>query len=89
MYAIRSYYAQVQHIGHEGRALEVMTAGAIACAQNLYRRNRFQGVIGLGGSMGTTLASGVMRSLPVGLPKVMISTMASRDTRAFVSYNFV
>ena len=53
--------AQVQHIGHEGRALEVMTAGAIACAQNLHRRNRFQGVIGLGGSMGTTLASGVMR----------------------------
>jgi len=76
--------AQVQHIGHEGRALEVMTAGAIACAQDLYRRNRFRGVIGLGGSMGTTLASGVMRSLPVGLPKVMISTMASRDTRAFV-----
>jgi uncharacterized protein (UPF0261 family) len=76
--------AQVQHIGHEGRALEVMTAGAIACAQDLYRRNRFRGVIGLGGSMGTTLASGVMRSLPVGLPKVMISTMASRDTRACV-----
>ena len=34
--------------------------------------------------MGTTLASGVMRSFPVGMPKVMISTMASRDTRAFV-----
>jgi uncharacterized protein (UPF0261 family) len=34
--------------------------------------------------MGTTLGSGVMRSFPVGLPKVMISTMASRDTRAFV-----
>ncbi len=34
--------------------------------------------------MGTTLGTGVMRSFPVGVPKVMISTMASRDTRAFV-----
>jgi uncharacterized protein (UPF0261 family) len=75
---------EVQHIDHEGQALEVMTKGAIACAQSLYRQDRIQGVIGLGGSMGTTLVSGVMRSLPVGVPKVMISTMASRDTRAFV-----
>jgi uncharacterized protein (UPF0261 family) len=72
----------VQNIGHEGKSLEVMTNGAIQCAQELYRQ--FQGIIGLGGSMGTTLGSGVMRSFPVGLPKVMISTMASRDTRAFV-----
>ncbi len=75
---------EVQNIGHEGQALEVMTNGAIQCAQELYRQNQIQGVIGLGGSMGTTLGSGVMRSFPVGLPKVMISTMASRDTRAFV-----
>ena len=75
---------EVQNIGHEGKALEIMTKGAIACAQNLFRANQIQGIIGLGGSMGTTLASGVMRSLPVGVPKVMISTMASRDTRAFV-----
>ena len=75
---------EVQTIGHEGQALEVMTNGAIQCAGELYRQNQIQGVIGLGGSMGTTLGSGVMRSFPVGLPKVMISTMASRDTRAFV-----
>ena len=75
---------EVLNIGHEGKALEVMTNGAIQCAQELYRQNQIQGVIGLGGSMGTTLGSGVMRSFQVGLPKVMISTMASRDTRAFV-----
>jgi uncharacterized protein (UPF0261 family) len=75
---------EVQNIGHEGQALEVMTNGAIQCAQKLYRKGEFQGVIGLGGSMGTTLGSGVMRSFGVGLPKVMISTMASRDTRAFI-----
>ena len=75
---------EVQTIGHEGQALEVMTNGAIQCARELHRQNKIQGVISLGGSMGTTLGSGVMRSFAVGLPKVMISTMASRDTRAFV-----
>ena len=75
---------EVQTIGHEGKALEVMTNGAIQCARELHRQNQVQGIIGLGGSMGTTLGSGVMRSFSVGLPKVMISTMASRDTRAFV-----
>jgi len=76
--------AEVQSIGHEGQALEVMINGAVVCAQNLHCQNRIQGVIGLGGSMGTTLGTAVMRSLPVGVPKVMISTMASRNTRAFV-----
>lgn len=75
---------EVQNIGHEGKALKVMTEGAIKCARKLYRQKKFHGIIGLGGSMGTTLATGVMRAFPVGLPKVMISTMASRDTRAFV-----
>ena len=74
----------VQNIGHEGKALQVMTNGAIKCAQDLFRQKKIQGVIGLGGSMGTTLGTGVMRTFPVGFPKVMISTMASRDTRAFV-----
>ena len=74
----------VQNIGHEGKALQVMTNGAIKCAQDLFRQKKIQGVIGLGGSMGTTLGTGMMRTFPVGFPKVMISTMASRDTRAFV-----
>jgi uncharacterized protein (UPF0261 family) len=75
---------EVQNIGHEGKALEIMTNGAIRCAQELFRQNKVQGLIGLGGSMGTTLGTGVMRAFPIGVPKVMISTMASRDTRAFV-----
>ncbi|MFH1243615.1 MAG: Tm-1-like ATP-binding domain-containing protein [Pseudomonadota bacterium] len=76
--------AQVQGIGHEGKALDVMIQGAIFHALGLYRQREIQGVIGLGGSMGTTLGTGVMRSFRVGVPKIMISTMASRDTRAFV-----
>jgi uncharacterized protein (UPF0261 family) len=75
---------EVQGMGHEGKALEVMINGAIRCAQDLYRRGDIRGVISLGGSMGTTLGTAVMRSFPVGFPKVMISTMASRDTSDFV-----
>jgi uncharacterized protein (UPF0261 family) len=75
---------EVQNIGHEGKALKVMTEGAIHCAQELDRQIRIHGIIGLGGSMGTTLGTAVMRTFPVGLPKVMITTMASRDTRSFV-----
>lgn len=76
--------AEVQNIGHEGKALKVMTEGAIQCAQKLNRQHKVHGIISLGGSMGTTLGTAVMRAFPVGLPKVMITTMASRDTRAFV-----
>ena len=61
-----------------------MTDGAVQCAQKLNRQHKIHGIIGLGGSMGTTLGTAVMRAFPVGLPKVMITTMASRDTRAFV-----
>ena len=76
--------AEVQNIRQEGQALKLMTVGADHLARELYRQGKIQGIIGLGGSMGTTLATGVMRSFPIGFPKVMISTMASRDTRAFV-----
>jgi uncharacterized protein (UPF0261 family) len=75
---------KVQCIGNEGEALDVMIKGAIQCAQDLYRQGKIRGIISLGGSMGTTLGTAVMRTFPVGFPKVMISTMASRDTRAFV-----
>lgn len=77
-------FAKVLRMGNEGEALDVMTKGAIQCAQDLYRQGKIRGIISLGGSMGTTLGTAVMRTFPVGFPKVMISTMASRDTRAFV-----
>jgi uncharacterized protein (UPF0261 family) len=75
---------EVQRIGNEGKAIEVMAKGAIRCAKSLCREGKIGGIIGLGGSMGTTLGTGVMRAFPIGFPKVMISTMASRNTRPFV-----
>ena len=42
------------------------------------------GVISAGGSGGTSIATAGMRALPIGIPKVMVSTVASGDTRAYV-----
>lgn len=75
---------EVRNLGHESKALNAMISGALKLAQPLHRKGEISGVIGLGGSMGTTLATALMRAFPVGFPKVMISTMASRDTSAFV-----
>ena len=76
--------SEVRALGHEGKALAVMIRGAIQCAEALYQERRIKGILGLGGSMGTTLGTSVMRAFPIGFPKVMISSMASRNTRAFV-----
>lgn len=46
---------------------------------DLYRKGDIGGIIGLGGSMGTTLVTYVMQALSLGFPKVMITTMASQE----------
>lgn len=67
-----------------GEAVATMARGAAILAARLHSEGRLDGVIGLGGSAGTTLGTTAMRSLPVGVPKVMVSTMASGDTRPYV-----
>jgi uncharacterized protein (UPF0261 family) len=75
---------EVRSIGHEGKCQAVMTEGAIKLAVDLHRDEGLSAVLAIGGSMGTVLATGVMRALPFGLPKVMVSTMASGMTRPYV-----
>ena len=67
-----------------GRAMEVMMAGAAELVVELFEKSAFDGVLALGGGGGTTVASAAMRQLPVGVPKVMVSTLASSDVRAYV-----
>lgn len=70
--------------GKEGVAIDLMTKGASSIVQGLYDSGKFDGILALGGSMGTSLASAVMRILPIGIPKVMLSTMASSDTLPYL-----
>lgn len=76
--------AEIRALRHEGLCLEVMIRGALKCADELNRSVGLSGILGLGGSMGTVLATRIMQTFPYGLPKVMISTMASGMTRPFV-----
>ena len=67
-----------------GASVAAMTAGCAVTVRRLFDDARIHGVISLGGSAGTTIATAAMRSLPAGFPKVMVSTLASGDTRPFV-----
>jgi uncharacterized protein (UPF0261 family) len=52
--------------------------------RRLYDEGRLQGILGLGGSGGSSLISAAMQALPIGVPKLLVSTMASGDTRPYV-----
>jgi uncharacterized protein (UPF0261 family) len=60
-------------------AVETMTAGAAGIVRDLQRQGKAAGVISLGGGTGTHIGMGVLRALPLGVPKLMVSTVASRD----------
>ncbi|RKY21222.1 MAG: UPF0261 family protein [Planctomycetota bacterium] len=66
------------------RAGPVMLAGASALLAAALERGEVQAVLGLGGTQGTSLCCEIMQSLPYGLPKIMVSTVASGDTAPFV-----
>lgn len=65
-------------------ALDTMSRGIIEVLRQLRQENRCDAVLGFGGSGGSSVISAGMRSLPVGVPTVLVSTMASGDVRRFV-----
>jgi uncharacterized protein (UPF0261 family) len=67
-----------------GAAVTAMGAGAEAVVLDLYARGRVDGILALGGSGGSSIAARAMRALPVGVPKLLVSTVASGDTRPYV-----
>jgi uncharacterized protein (UPF0261 family) len=67
-----------------GEAMKVMSTGAPVVVQRLHDEGRFDGIIGMGGTGGTSVIASAMRALPVGVPKVCVSTAASGDTSAYV-----
>jgi len=67
---------EVRKSPSEADALGLQTRGAGAIALRLHREGRIHGVLGIGGGMGTTLGTGVMGALPIGVPKFMVSSQA-------------
>ena len=67
-----------------GNAVGAMAAGAAIILKRLYDEGRVHGAIAMGGGGGTTLGSIAMQPLPVGAPKLIVSTVASGDTSAYV-----
>ncbi len=70
--------------GDRGAAVDAMTRGATLLVRQLAADGRVDGILALGGGGGTTLATAVMRALPIGVPKVMVSTMASGNVAPYV-----
>jgi uncharacterized protein (UPF0261 family) len=70
--------------GDRGAAVEAMARGAAEVVERLHAEGRLDAIAGLGGSGGSSLVTYAMRRLPVGVPKLMVSTVASGDTRPYV-----
>ncbi|MGH9013114.1 MAG: Tm-1-like ATP-binding domain-containing protein [Acidimicrobiia bacterium] len=67
-----------------GAAVAAMAEGAAALARRLYEEGRIGGILAAGGSGNTAIATRAMQALPVGVPKLMVSTMAAGDTAGYV-----
>lgn len=67
-----------------GAAMTAMGRGAAAVVERLHAEGRLHGVLGVGGSSGSAVASQAMQALPVGVPKLLVSTMAAGDVGPYV-----
>ncbi len=76
--------AEMQRRADRGAAVAAAALGASRLIARRFTAGRVAGVIGLGGSAGTTIGTAAMRALPLGVPKLMISTLASGQVRAWV-----
>jgi uncharacterized protein (UPF0261 family) len=70
--------------GDRGAAIAAMAEGAVKLLRGLYEDGRLHGVLAMGGSGGSAIASRAMQALPIGVPKLLISTMASGDVGVYV-----
>jgi uncharacterized protein (UPF0261 family) len=67
-----------------GAAIDAMARGAAKLVLRLHGEGRLDGILGLGGSGNSTIIAQAMRALPVGVPKLLVSTVASGDTRPYM-----
>ena len=76
--------AKLVEVRDRGEAVGAMARGAAEVARRLYEEGRIHGLIGMGGGAGTLIGSSAMRALPVGVPKLLVSTVASGDVAPYV-----
>jgi len=72
-----------------GSAVEAMGRGAAEVVRRLHAEGRLDGILSVGGSGNSSIAAQAMRTLPVGVPKLLVSTVASGDTRPYMGANDV
>ncbi len=65
------------------QAMKTMARGLAIVARRLFDEGRLDGILGMGGTGGTSIATTAMRSLPVGVPKLMVSTVGGGDVSAY------
>jgi uncharacterized protein (UPF0261 family) len=75
---------QLRERKDRGEAMKVMCTGAPVVIKSLYDDGKIDGIIGMGGTGGTAVVTSAMRALPIGMPKVCVSTTASGDVGAYV-----
>ncbi len=75
---------QLVAAGDRGAAVETMSRGAAAIVGRLHAEGRLDAIVGMGGTGGTSLVTHAMQQLPVGVPKLVVSTVGSGDTRPYV-----
>ncbi len=75
---------QVRAAGDRGNAVTLAALGAERLARRAFEEKRLSGVLGIGGGAGTTIGTAAMRALPIGVPKLMVSTLASGQVAHYV-----
>ena len=68
---------------HKDEAMRIMAAGLAVVVRQLFDEGKLDGIIGMGGGGATSLSTKAMRALPVGVPKVMVSTLGGGDVSAY------
>ncbi len=75
---------QIRAQGDKAAAMKALDQGAPNLVRRLCEQGKFAGIIGMGGSGGSAIIASAMRSLPIGIPKVLVSTVASGDVSFYV-----
>ena len=68
-----------------GAAVAAMTRGAAVVIRRLHAQGRLDGILGIGGSGAAAIASTAMQGLPLGVPKLLVTTMASGETPGIIN----